>query len=102
MKHTELTARDKARIAELEEALTYHQEQTRPISKTIDALANKGNWLADHDARYEAKIARLVEVIHLFEANEIGKDWACKECHPESDILVDDFLCKRHLALKEK
>ena len=30
---------------------------------------------------------------------EDQKDWACKQCHPESDILIDGFVCVYHEAL---
>jgi hypothetical protein len=32
---------------------------------------------------------------------ELDKDYACKECAPYSDMLIDGFQCAYHLALRE-
>jgi hypothetical protein len=41
-------------------------------------------------------LLRLVEQLHKDGAST--GDWACRECWPQSDMLVDGFLCAYHEA----
>lgn len=45
------------------------------------------------------RVARLVEALRKSEPAQVTKDWACVECHPESDCIVDGFKCWYHSAL---
>jgi hypothetical protein len=45
------------------------------------------------------RLARLVEELRKHKLAQINKDWACAECHPESDMLVAGFKCSYHSAL---
>lgn len=56
-----------ARIAELREALTYHQEQTRPIQRTMDALAKTDDLSALEAVKRQARREALMEAAKMCE-----------------------------------
>jgi hypothetical protein len=45
---------------------------------------------------------RLAEFVAKHTNKYFGGDWACQECHPSSDLLINGFQCAYHLALKVK
>jgi len=46
-----------------------------------------------------AEIDRLREVVvNLWKQADPPKDWACPRCRPESDMLVEGFVCAYHKA----
>ena len=47
-------------------------------------------------ARLREALARLV--MRTGEPEGVARDWACRECRPNSDTLVDGFLCAWHAA----
>ena len=53
----------------------------------------------------EAKVERLEKqalafATRLAEIEPLGSDdWGCVQCHPNSDILIDGFVCSTHQAI---
>lgn len=57
---------------------------------------------ADEIARLQSEVERLSNYIILNGDQIFSGDWACAQCHPNSDILVDGFECGFHLAQRLK
>jgi hypothetical protein len=58
-----------------------------------DRLRWACDLIADLDPERQRWARWIVEV-----GATLGPDWACAECRPESDVLVDGFVCCYHEA----
>jgi len=70
------------------------QDQARALDELVNVIER---LRAKLDAA-EADTRRLAKFVVNYTNQHFGGDWACVECHANSNILVDGFRCAYHRA----
>lgn len=77
-------------------------DATARADRNRDGVLELGEKLALTEHRLDRSEARCQKLEELLrEAVDIGfgsKDWACKECRPYSECLIEGFVCPYHAA----
>lgn len=76
----------------------YECNECRSLERENSRLQRENADLRAKLAAAEADTKRLAAFILLYANGNFGGDWACVECHPNSDILIDGFQCTYHRA----